>query len=140
MSVFRKVAPCSELYRPYHTRGEYLLEWLATSGGLRLWFFSSTKGQAFTKYSNVPIYREGSARSIPLTVQDEVTTSATGLDFDSFEYVRSIMESNCINIVGKDSSRLPVCIKGGKVATLNKLKGFRVVITLCKPFERVMGV
>ncbi len=114
MSTFRKISPPND-----SANVGYMIGWLSPGGGVRSWFFASTKNTKTTafKYSQVT-YAEGT-RSFPVSKTLEVKLFTENLDRDTFQYVSSIMESDYVFLIEKTTDlykkKKLIAVKNGRV-------------------------
>ncbi len=129
MSVFRKQIPLSYC-GDGHGRLEYCLAWLSTDGGVRQWFFASSKNTKKTVYKSVKIESLDDVRSYPLAKTETVDIFADSLTHQEMVYVSSVLESDRVFALGDDFTKTPVSINSGETIEVDKPKEFGVKVTL----------
>jgi hypothetical protein len=125
--MFRQVIPNSS-QNSSNARYEYYLVWLSVSGGVRSWLFSHTDGDDMEKLDNIHIESRDSIRSVPTMQRKTVTAITRSLDAESYNYVKSVLSSNKVYLVGKDFSKTPVAMKKSSITQDNKIKEFSLKI------------
>ncbi len=100
-------------------RYEYFLGWLSPDGGVRTWFFTSPKNAKETSLKFSAVHGIDGGRSFLSSKDDVIVLEALNLNNENFDYVKSIMESNYVFIIGKgspdNSKKTLVQLKDGKI-------------------------
>jgi hypothetical protein len=139
MSVFRQIVPNSEV-RPSNERYEHLLMWLSPKGGVRQWLFSHTKGREDHKHKGFDIETITSIRSVPSEDKERVKVASRFMDSETFDYVRSIMQSNRVYKVANDGTKTPVAIGFASVRRPNMIKNFEIEFNFTYKENNVLNV
>lgn len=118
MSLFRQIVSSNKSVAA-SARLEYMIGWLSPSGGVRSWFFSSSKNLKTTDYKQASVDTLDGSRSFPLSKIQEYKIVTENLDYDTFQYVKSIMESDYVFLIRKNAEPYQkkdlIKIKNGKV-------------------------
>lgn len=138
MSQFRQVVPNSSVNTNTESF-EFQLAWLAPSG-VRSWLFSHTNGEEDEQFDNFILESTTNIRSVPVMDRIMVEATTRSLDLESFNYVKSIMKSNRVYVVGKDLTKTPIAVKGGSISKPNTTKEFRVSIKFLFKEEFILNV
>lgn len=132
--TFRRSTPSNERY-------VHFLMWLSPFiGGIRSYLFSHTDGSETRMFKNFMVETRSDIRSVPEEVRGKLILVATNMDIDTYDYVRTILESNRIFKVLRDGTQIPFAIKSAEIDEPNKNKGFSIKIELVPKEENVLNV
>ena len=79
-------------------------------------------------------------RSIPNQEDITIEMFSTSLNREEFDYVSSVLKSNRILLVGKDSTTIPVAIKSAKKRTQRLIKDFEIKFKIMLQEPDLMNV
>lgn len=133
MSLYRQITPSNQPYDHY-------LVWLAPNGGIRQHFFSHTRGSENKSIKNYKVETIRDVRSIPEEIRVTFKLYARFLDFDTYDYVASILDSNRILKIFQDGTEIPVFIKGKIISKPNKNKSFSLSFDISLQEENILNV
>lgn len=139
MTTYVKIKP-SSIRIPYKEDYEFLLMWLSPSGGVRQWFFSSTEGAKVEKFKSSVIDTIADFRGVPNDIDPSLEMTAKSFSREEFDFVTSILESNRIIIVAKDSTEIPAAIQSATKKTDRIAKDYRLTFQLMLKEPDLMNV
>lgn len=139
MPIYRKIKP-SSIRNSYKEDYEHLLIWLSPSGGIRQYLFSSTEGIREENLQSSVIDTIADFRSIPNKENITIEMFSTSLNREEFDYVSSVLKSNRILLVDKDSTTTPIAIKSAKKRTARLIKDFEIKFKIMLQEPDLMNV
>lgn len=137
--AFRQVIPNSNV-NSVNEQYEYYLVWWSPTAGIRSWLFSHTDGVKRDDFRGTVVETIDDIRSVPVMEQQRISIVTTGLDSETYDYVKSIFSSNRIYQVSKDLVKRGVSIDRANTRRPNKLKEFTVSLDFYYKEENVLNV
>ena len=107
---------------------------------MRTWLFSHTDGEQEEEFDSYLVESISDIRAVPSEDRIMIDARTRSLDSESFNYVKSILKSNRVYVIGKDFSKTPIGLRPGSIARTNKLKEFEVRVRFYFKEEVLLNV
>lgn len=127
MTVYRKIKPSSESDSEKLIE-EYVLMWVH-NGGVKQWLFSSNLEDDEDSFTYTQVSVSDDFRTIPTEEENDRPFLSGSLSREEYFYVRSILKSPRIFIVGKDSVLTPMGLLDAKIKTPRIDKDYSISFT-----------